>query len=109
MPLELEQLKKKNDVVTFGKTRLVVPGRVPFELMIEFYDLRNIDSENLKAEDMRGMTNLIKRILYLENEKEKVDKFISSLYPEQITKVISFVTNYIALEDEGKKKDSSAD
>lgn len=107
MPLNLEPLKKKSDVVTFEGTEIIVPGEVPFELMIEFYDFRTMDTEKATSSDIRMMTDMIKKILCLENDKAKVDKFFSSLYPTQVMKVCTFVSQYLAENATDKKKDSS--
>lgn len=107
MPLELEPLKKECETITFGKTKLKVPSKIPLGIMVEFYGLKDMDTENLKTDDFRGMVGLIKAILCLENDTEKVTAFMDGLYPEQLNKVGVFITNYIKLDSpDGKKKDS---
>jgi len=111
MPLKLEALEQKKDYIEFGKYKLAVPGNIPFEIMVEFYDLKNLDVKQVEAKDLKELTLLLKRILYIENDKKIVDTFVSERYPEQLNQVLEFVSKYAIIgtknSEQGiKKKDS---
>lgn len=108
MPLIIEPLKQETDEIKFGDVTLQVPARVPFELMIEFYELRNLKAESMTAKDILATEILTKRILYLTNDRAVVDDMFSRLVMEDVGRVITFVTNYIVLAA-SKKKDSPMD
>lgn len=109
MPLKLKPLKKENEEIELEGKKLIVPGRVPMELMVEFFDLKDMDEKNYTKNELVESIQLIKRILYLENDEKKVDDFFKDLVPEHVNEVIIFVSNYILEGIKGKKKDSKAE
>lgn len=106
MGLNLNEFLPEDEIITFGKKKFKITASIPTDLIFEFDELKTITND-MSKENIDKIKNLMKKILYIKNKKEEVDKFIDEMNFISLIKVVVFISEYIksAIEDTSKKKD----
>jgi len=81
-----------------------VTADIPTPIIRDFVALANADSEKPTVEDYDLSINIVKKILYILNEKKAVDDFVDRLNQKEFGYVMEFIGEYMKEAKETAKK-----
>jgi len=110
--LKLQEFIPEDDVIEKGDRKVFVTANISRDLLLEFFELRDIDAQNVKKEDMVKMDETFIKVLlaHPRNKEAEVRAFMKALSFKEYSQVIIFISNYFtnsvqADVPEGKKKE----
>ncbi len=95
MPLNLSEFLPMDETITTGKESFVLSSQIPARIVFEFNEISNLEAEGFGKKEYDILTAVIKEMLYVKNDKEKVDKFLDTISAPELLEVIKFIADFI--------------
>lgn len=104
MNLDLRGFLPEAEKIIFDGGEFEITPSIPVEFIFKFSELQAFDGTTLTAEGYEKVKDAMKYVLYLKNDKAKVDKFFDELDFASFLKVVTHISNFLTKIAEGTKK-----
>ena len=103
--LNLDEFLIEDAIITWNNKDYIVTADIPASMIKKFQKLSTVEENDPDTIDLT--MNWLKAVLYLKNDDKDVDSFINSLNVTNLTKIATFISEYISecIKSDKKKID----